>query len=152
MEGFPLPKYYNVPVYEEGEIKRWISQDEAFDLSGRLYASGAAMYEIRVDPQRPWREELHKLEHPKDNNSFSPCAISFNETKANAGEVKQATCLDEDEDENKRRAGIARAQIKRAQRKVYEWDKEGLDRPDYIRAVTITAGRVHRPNLGQEGL
>lgn len=135
MEGFPLPKFYNVPIYEEGVVLRWVTPDEAFELSGRLYPSGAPMYEIRDDKLRPWREELHKLVPAKDNNNFSPCSISFSETKANVGEVKAA--IVDDADETKRNASRARAEVRRAQRKVFEWPREGRDREGYYRAITI---------------
>jgi hypothetical protein len=150
MEGFLLPKHWNTPVIEDGVVQRWVEPEKAFEMSGWLYPSGAPMYEVRQDPLRPWRDELHKLPAPKDNNNFSPCAISFNEMKANAGEVKLARCGDEDE--NKRRARIARGQIARAQSKVKEWPREGLGRKDFYRAVTIVAGKVMRPGIGQERL
>lgn len=144
----PRTQSFNIPVYEEGEILQWVDLDKAFEMSGWLYSSGAPMYEVRTDAMRPWREELHRLPPHKDNNNFSPCAISFNEMKANVGEVKAAVV--EDPDESKRNASMARASIKKAQSRVREWPEEGIDREGYIRAVTITAGKVYRPNLGQE--
>jgi hypothetical protein len=136
MEGFPLPKMWNTPVYEDGELQRWVEPDEALILTNKLYPSGAQMYEVRKNELRPWRDELHKLGHHKDSNTATPCAIPAGQMRANVGEVK-AVVIPGDADETKRNAAIARAQIKRAQSRIREWPTEGRDREGYYRAVTI---------------
>lgn len=138
---------WGVPVRKLDGDTVWLAPEEAMAYAERRYSSGAPRYEVRPDPLRPWRDEIHELSHPKDNNNPTSCAISVEEMRANVGEVKAAVV--EDADETKRNAARARARIKRAQIRVSQWDKEGVGREGYFRAVTIVAGKVIRPGHGQ---
>lgn len=136
--GSPLPKYYNVPVYStDGEIQRWISPDDALELSTHRYPSGALKYEFRVDPVRPWREELHTVAHAKDNNNPSACYLTDKDMQANAGAVVVKVKHADDVEELANAKRLANMQIKRAKSKVYWWPREGRDRDGYYRTVTI---------------
>lgn len=132
-----MPKHFNVPVYPLDGDRYWVDPDQAFELFGMRYPSGAPKYEYRDDPLRPWRQELHQVAHAKDNNNPSACYLTEKDMQANAGAVVVKVKHAEDVEELANAKKLANMQIKRAMSKVYWWPREGRDRQGYYRTVTI---------------